>query len=74
MKDRLIPNTQAIGNKRNLSLMEYKDLIFSVNKWTIKTNESKYSSQYKSLSSINNLSGLTFYSLVRFVHKYLQIY
>lgn len=36
--------------------------------------KSKFSSQYESISSINNLSDVTFYSLAQFVHKYLEIY
>lgn len=74
MKDRVIPSTQAGGNKGNLSWMEDEDLIFSVKEWTTKTGESKYSSQYELISSISILSGVTSYSLAQFVHKYLQIH
>ena len=74
MKDRVIPSTQAGGNNRNFLWMEDKDLIFSIKEWTTKTGESKYSSQYESIRSINILSGITSYSLAQFVHEYLQIH
>ena len=74
MKDRVIPSTQAGGNKGNFLWMEDEDLIFSVKEWTIKTGKSKYSSQYESISNINNLLGVTSYLLAQFVHEYLQIH
>lgn len=67
----MILSTQAGGNKGNFLWMENEGLIFLVKRWTIKTGKSKYSSQYESISNINSLSGVTFYLLAWFVHKYL---
>lgn len=62
------------GNKGNTSWIKDEDLIFSVKELTIKIGESKYCSQYESISSINSLSGVTSYSLAQFVYEYLQIH
>ena len=71
MKDRVSPNTQAGGDKKNLSWMENEDLVLSVKDWASKTGESKYFSQYESISNINMLLDITSYSLSQFVSKYL---
>ena len=52
--------------------MEDEVLVLFVKDWAKKTGESKYSSQYMPISSINTKSGVTSYALAQFVSEYLH--
>lgn len=67
-----MPDTKAGEDKRNVSWMEDEDLVLSVKDWAKRIDENKYYDKYIPISNINIRSGVTSYTFVQFVGKYLH--